>query len=235
MADIQIKSESLPQRCEICHQTDYYDPINNICLRCANVPIQEVNAPVIDQAQVRARLWKAENFTSKYGHIIIPIQFLTIAPLLYFTLKDGASGFIKSWYLSLIPLCFWAPITFSSVRKTIHVRRQLVDDTLRSSKDLNLLKQAINLNMMLAVLLMFLLIAHFALLKYLMSIGFIDGRTWLTHLLMFALTCGNFGIIHRKYDRSLKTLKVESNDPKILETYERWVKQWAEARFKLPD
>ncbi|MBX7221512.1 MAG: ankyrin repeat domain-containing protein [Blastocatellia bacterium] len=34
---IQIKAESLPIRCEICHQTDCFDPASNTCSRCNDV------------------------------------------------------------------------------------------------------------------------------------------------------------------------------------------------------
>jgi hypothetical protein len=37
MAELQIKNESLPVRCEICHKSDKFDAINNSCSRCAAV------------------------------------------------------------------------------------------------------------------------------------------------------------------------------------------------------
>lgn len=36
---LKIKHESTPERCEICHQSDYLDPITNECLRCRDVKI----------------------------------------------------------------------------------------------------------------------------------------------------------------------------------------------------
>ncbi|MBI4851161.1 MAG: hypothetical protein HY819_04970 [Acidobacteria bacterium] len=38
---LTVKNESLPKRCEICHQADYLEPNNNICLRC-----QDINIPL---------------------------------------------------------------------------------------------------------------------------------------------------------------------------------------------
>src|SRR5689334_14343041 len=35
MSDININSQSLPARCEICHQSDFFDAANNYCSRCA--------------------------------------------------------------------------------------------------------------------------------------------------------------------------------------------------------
>lgn len=34
---IRIKNESLPSRCDICHQTDYFDATRNHCQRCAQL------------------------------------------------------------------------------------------------------------------------------------------------------------------------------------------------------
>lgn len=34
MSKIEVKSKTLPSRCEICHQKDFFDPINNYCQRC---------------------------------------------------------------------------------------------------------------------------------------------------------------------------------------------------------
>jgi hypothetical protein len=39
MSELQIKAESLPERCEVCHQTDCFDPVNNHCTRCAGVSV----------------------------------------------------------------------------------------------------------------------------------------------------------------------------------------------------
>src|SRR5689334_5759393 len=34
MTELRIKTESLPERCEICHQTDCFDADRNFCSRC---------------------------------------------------------------------------------------------------------------------------------------------------------------------------------------------------------
>src|SRR5262249_15031997 len=37
MAELQIKTESLPERCEICHKADRFDAQRNYCSRCADL------------------------------------------------------------------------------------------------------------------------------------------------------------------------------------------------------
>jgi hypothetical protein len=40
MDNLQVKSESLAGRCEICHQTDCFDPQTNFCSRCAGLSVK---------------------------------------------------------------------------------------------------------------------------------------------------------------------------------------------------
>jgi hypothetical protein len=37
MTKLKIKDESLPNRCEICHKSDYFDPKLNLCFRCEKI------------------------------------------------------------------------------------------------------------------------------------------------------------------------------------------------------
>ncbi len=37
MLEIKLKIEGLPTRCEVCHQADLFDAINNHCQRCSNL------------------------------------------------------------------------------------------------------------------------------------------------------------------------------------------------------
>jgi hypothetical protein len=37
MVELQIKTEPLPERCEICHQADCFDAGKNFCSRCGEL------------------------------------------------------------------------------------------------------------------------------------------------------------------------------------------------------
>ncbi len=50
MASIKVKAESLPARCEVCHQSDLFDPKRNYCQRCAGItlptlPVSRLSTP----------------------------------------------------------------------------------------------------------------------------------------------------------------------------------------------
>ncbi len=40
MAELQIKSQTDPLRCDVCHQSDQFDPLTNQCLRCKAISAQ---------------------------------------------------------------------------------------------------------------------------------------------------------------------------------------------------
>src|SRR4051812_43798984 len=40
MNRLKIKTESLPARCEVCHQADRFDPIINYCSRCELLSVE---------------------------------------------------------------------------------------------------------------------------------------------------------------------------------------------------
>src|SRR5256885_12577302 len=52
MAEMQIKTESQPARCEICHQTDYFDANINYCSRCSNIAMEKKDSNSIKAGNV---------------------------------------------------------------------------------------------------------------------------------------------------------------------------------------
>ena len=45
MSRIQVKSQTYPERCEVCHQTDLFDPVLNSCSRCLGIAFYGSNEP----------------------------------------------------------------------------------------------------------------------------------------------------------------------------------------------
>lgn len=61
MAELQIKNQSLPKRCDICHQQDYFDAQTNTCLRCNNINAIAAtnNQPAIEQQATKLNIHPA--------------------------------------------------------------------------------------------------------------------------------------------------------------------------------
>jgi hypothetical protein len=57
MSELQIKSESFPQRCEICHQNDCFDLELNYCSRCSNLDNEIVNNKNITESIVKPKYY----------------------------------------------------------------------------------------------------------------------------------------------------------------------------------
>ncbi|MBK7996416.1 MAG: hypothetical protein IPK14_24515 [Blastocatellia bacterium] len=50
MKEITIRKETRPTRCEICHQSDMFDPETSQCQRCENI-VLSVNNPIVAARQ----------------------------------------------------------------------------------------------------------------------------------------------------------------------------------------
>src|SRR5438093_21108 len=49
---LKVKTESLAERCEVCHQSDLFDPKTGYCIRCKNTAIQTVqNSQLTDYSK----------------------------------------------------------------------------------------------------------------------------------------------------------------------------------------
>jgi hypothetical protein len=65
MVDIKIKTETLPARCEVCHQSDWFDPSSNRCARCDNSKIIHTKK--------EERLIESENRFKLFSDFLKPI------------------------------------------------------------------------------------------------------------------------------------------------------------------
>src|SRR5256885_10171528 len=85
MAELQIKTGSLPQRCEICHKVDCFDPKTNYCSRCANAKVVE---PV-----------RIEDKPEPTSFIVNPALILSACYVLFY----GGYGLVRIYTDSIVP------------------------------------------------------------------------------------------------------------------------------------
>lgn len=230
MENLQIKSESLPNRCDICHQSDFFDPIKNICTRCSSV--QEKIELLDPKNQSALRNLENQPITLKNINIIYAVIMSTVFPFTVFFILLFTNNFINSWYISLFNFAVWFLITLQNIKNISFVRRT-VGDTIKTQDDLAMIKKAINFNMMGAIFIMLFSALYFLFLFAIFPKIF--GYSASIHVLLFSIIAINFAIVNKFYDTKLRTFKVDSKDSKIAQTYETWIIQWEEARFKLPD
>lgn len=100
--------------------------------------------------------------------------------------------------------------------------------------DLLLVRDAINLSMKLAIY----YIALFFFLITVLGYWTINGYPFFAavgHLFLFGVVTLPMGLIGKYYEDRLRKMTVQPSDPELEATYRRYLVQWQEPRFSLPD
>jgi hypothetical protein len=114
MDEFIVKTQTLPMRCEVCHQSDCFDAYSNICSRCQGIEKLKIKSVALNPRAPFVQL-RPRTFLYSYGAgaIAPPLLIFTLGPLFGFNLlKDSAdilfisliSGFIGSAYLGTLIL-----------------------------------------------------------------------------------------------------------------------------------
>src|SRR5687767_4130697 len=98
MNKLQIKHETLPQRCEICHQSDTFDASANKCSRCGDISSSE-----LAKTNLRLnRVVRAPQFLLAPAEPSELAFFLRrIMPSFLLTIFDRINRSFKHWVASL--------------------------------------------------------------------------------------------------------------------------------------
>jgi len=104
---------------------------------------------------------------------------------------------------------------------------------IRSRHDLIAVKEVINLNMQMAVIYIILYIIYFIIVARI----FIGGRLFeaIAMLFVFGIITLPVGLIGKSFENKIKSMRVESDDKEIMQIFKRYLVQWKQAHWKLPD
>lgn len=130
LKELIIKRERLAERCDICHQTDAFDPINNHCSRCSSIDTALMHKSTLFQlslnhifnygnngANTEARdfsnfnesvviVWRNRKVYATFNALILMAAFVTLPNILFFYRSEFSIwSAIFLWFLSslLIP------------------------------------------------------------------------------------------------------------------------------------
>jgi sulfite exporter TauE/SafE len=120
-----------------------------------------------------------------------------------------------------------------SNRKSVQVYEQ-TRGVIKSRPDLLAVKAAINLSMKLAVIYILLFVLFVFVLIISVARGGSLGEAAFS-LFVFGIITLPVGLIGKTYEKKVKTLQVQADDPQIAEKFQLYLKQWNEPRWKLPD
>ena len=119
------------------------------------------------------------------------------------------------------------------IRKTVRVCCE-IRGAIRSRADLARVKQVINLSMGLAIAYIVLVAIYIILLVVFVRRGTPLAQVAIS-LLVFGAATLPMGLIGRRFDKRIRSLRVESDDPDMADTFARYLIQWNQPRIQLPD
>ncbi len=141
---------------------------------------------------------------------------------------------IETWYLSAAPIAIYSIICWVNAAKINRVFQE-TGRAIRFDRDLQLVREAINFNMMWAVIAGGFYLLYFFAMAYQLATGGLTAYVAGFHFTALALVTYVGGRKSKKLEAELKTMHVASADPGLRFTYDRWIRQWGEARLRLSD
>ncbi len=72
LQQLRIRSVTPPERCEICHQSDFFDPVSNTCARCAEVRLvlfEPLTLAARNETETGEQFWDLLLVGSRYGFL----------------------------------------------------------------------------------------------------------------------------------------------------------------------
>ncbi|TES90492.1 MAG: hypothetical protein E3J87_09905 [Candidatus Cloacimonadota bacterium] len=141
----------------------------------------------------------------------------------------------ETWYLTVIPIFIAVIMHISNMNRMKSTYRELNGGVIRTRENLKLVRDAINLSMMLAIIYISMFVILFLTIAFFVFSRKILILTGGGHLFVFGIVTLPLGLWGRTAERLIKTLKVESEDPVIEKKYKQFLMQWEQPRLKLPD
>jgi len=120
-----------------------------------------------------------------------------------------------------------------SSRKNAQVYEQ-TRGVIKSKQDLLAVKMAINLSMKLAVIYILLFVLFVWVLGFSVARGGSLGEAAFS-LFAFGIVTLPVGLIGKTYEKKIKAMQVQADDPQIAEKFQLYLKQWNQPRWKLPN
>ncbi|HIE05234.1 MAG TPA: hypothetical protein EYP58_00370 [bacterium (Candidatus Stahlbacteria)] len=110
---------------------------------------------------------------------------------------------------------------------------QATGGAIRNRHDLEMVRGAVNLSMRLAVI----YIIIFVILLIYVVIRFISGSPGqgILTLFLFGIITLPIGLFGKRYEKRIKRMRLESDDPGLEEKYQDYLKQWDRPQFQLKD
>lgn len=144
MAQMKVKTESLPTRCEICHKADCFDPETGHCTRCASA-----QAAVQQRVQQHLKIPKRPLFTGfRTSRVKLArrensfMRLISIASIVAWIFRcilnsDGVFKFLVGKAPGTLTFVAFAVILLTALIATTICIDRIIDKLFRGTKDMN--------------------------------------------------------------------------------------------------
>jgi uncharacterized BrkB/YihY/UPF0761 family membrane protein len=99
MKELKINNEFLPSRCEICHQSDVFDPVNNCCLRCEKIEI--IQSKNISSRNIKRNRTRVVIIATILTWVIACGVYANVSIKHILSMPDIESGYVSTWDFQL--------------------------------------------------------------------------------------------------------------------------------------
>lgn len=126
MEQIKIINQTTPRRCEICHQSDQFEPNTGKCLRCSNITpslqVQQLAYPKTAYAPFPVGIWRDNDILIMHKNATLPDRCIKCGDYTNgLRLKKNLRWFSPYYYLLLLvnSIVFIVVASIASKRATV--------------------------------------------------------------------------------------------------------------------
>jgi hypothetical protein len=140
----------------------------------------------------------------------------------------------STWYLSVVPVALAILISFVANTKLSSTVKAL-GGKVRTRLDLQPIKEAINLNKLLAWIYIAVWLGQILLVILFAFNGQTTFKGAIGHVFVFGVVTLPFGLWSKSVEKRFKGMVIESNDPLVGQTWQRWLVEWRQASLAVKD
>lgn len=138
------------------------------------------------------------------------------------------------WYLSAVPLALAVVISAMANLRMGATHKEL-GGRVRSRQDLQPVREAINLNKRLAWVFLAVWFGQIGVLAVMVFSGRTTFSGALGHVFVFGVATLPFGLWSNVVEKKFRGMAVESEDPSVGQTWQRWLVEWKQASFSVKE
>ncbi|MBI4852234.1 MAG: hypothetical protein HY819_10595 [Acidobacteria bacterium] len=123
MNTFQVTKEKTPERCLICHQGDFYDPLTDTCKRCNQYKLEQIKDQNINQT---FNSYPISKWAERITYILLWLGWIPFAMCFHLFMQSFFSSVDTPGIYYILALFFYALVIWQYVPMIVgHLVRQI--------------------------------------------------------------------------------------------------------------